>query len=157
MTSEHPTTHRLRQFVLLLAALAALLTPLELIFAKHYGEPLMLIPFVLVALTLLAILAVVLWPNANVFRFFQIVMVLLFVGSALGVFFHLRGNLEVVQEVTPDLQGWNLLWKMLSGAAPALAPGLLAQVGLLGFLYTFKHPALLNLQPSEKPTLTRGL
>jgi uncharacterized membrane protein YqjE len=142
--SENPVTHRLRQFVLGLAALATLVTPLELIFVEHYSEPLMIIPLVLIGLSLLAIIAIVFWPNAKVFKVFRGVMLLLIVGSAVGVFFHLRGNVEVVQEVDSELQGLSRIWGIVTGGAPALAPGLLAQVGLLGFLYTYKHPVLMN-------------
>jgi predicted RND superfamily exporter protein len=141
---DHPITHRLRQGLLALAALATLVTPLELIFIEHYSEPLMLIPLVLTGLSLLAIIAIVLWPNPQVFKLFRVVMLLLILGSAVGVFFHLRGNTEVVQEVDSELQGLSRLWAIITGGAPALAPGLLAQVGLLGLLYTYKHPKLQN-------------
>ena len=125
-----------------LAGLAALVTVLELVFAQHYQEPVMFIPFGLVALTLLALTTVALRPTTRFLRLFQGVMALLFVGSVLGVFFHLQGNLEVVQEVNPDLSGFALVWKVLTGAAPAFAPALLAFVGLLGLLFTYRHPGL---------------
>jgi len=118
------------------------MTPVELIFAKHYTQSAMLIPFVLVTLALATILAVALKPTPLVLRLFQAVMALLFVGSAIGVYFHLRGNLIVARDIDPTLGGFNLIWGMLTGASPALAPGLLAQVGLLGLAYTYRHPNL---------------
>jgi hypothetical protein len=62
--------------------------------------------------------------------------------GALGVFLHLRGNVEFALERDPSLSGVRLLWKALRGASPALAPGALAQLGLLGLLYGYKHPAV---------------
>jgi hypothetical protein len=138
--SESTLLSRLRQGVLALAFLATLMVPLELLLIEHYEEPFMLIPFVLSGLALLAMSMVLIWPNKNVLRFFQVVMVLLIIGSLLGVFFHLSGNLEVVEEVHSDLRGLPMIWEVLSSAAPALAPGLLAQVGLMGLLYSYKHP-----------------
>jgi hypothetical protein len=62
--------------------------------------------------------------------------------GAWGVYLHLLGNVEFALERDPSLSGANLMWKALRGATPALAPGALAQLGLLGLLYAYKHPAL---------------
>ena len=43
-----------------------------------------------------------------------------------------------------------LVWKALRGATPALAPGALAQLGLLGLLYTYRHPALTHTRETEE-------
>jgi MFS superfamily sulfate permease-like transporter len=141
---ESLITHRLRQCVLAITTLALLVTPFELILVEHYNEPTMFIPFVLAGLALLAIVCAFVWPNKRTFRFLRVAMILLVVGSAVGVFFHLRGNLEISREVDSELRGWGLIWDVLAGSAPALAPGLLAQAGLLGLLYTYKHPVLVN-------------
>jgi len=61
--------------------------------------------------------------------------------GALGIYFHLRGNVEFALERDPSLTGAGLIWKALRGATPALAPGALAQLGLLGLLFSYKHPA----------------
>ncbi len=140
--TEPHTAFVLRHVALALALLAALLTPVELVFAKHYAQPTMLIPFALVLLSVVGILGVLLNPSRQTLRLFRWVMGLLFIGSAIGVFFHLRGNLAVARDIDPTLSGLKLLWEVLTGAAPALAPGLLAQVGLLGLAYTYQHPGL---------------
>jgi hypothetical protein len=61
-----------------------------------------------------------------------------------GLYLHYRGNVEFALERDPSLSGARLLWKALRGATPALAPGALSQLGLLGLLYTYGHPALGN-------------
>lgn len=138
--AEPPIAARLRLLLWGIAFLATVFTPLELVFAKHTQEFAQLIPFGMAGLALAGLLAVRRWPEPRVLRAFQGVMGLLFLVSALGVWFHLRGNLEVVREVAPSLAGWPMLWKVMSGAAPALAPGLLAFVGMLGLAFTKGHP-----------------
>jgi hypothetical protein len=70
------------------------------------------------------------------------VMLLFLVIGALGVYLHYRGNVEFATERDPSLTGLRLLWKALRGATPSLAPGALAQIGLLGLVFTYRHPAL---------------
>jgi hypothetical protein len=42
----------------------------------------------------------------------------------------------------PSLTGFELFREAISGATPTLAPGAMLHLGLLGLLYTFRHPAL---------------
>jgi hypothetical protein len=61
----------------------------------------------------------------------------------LGVYFHYLGNLEFQMEMDASQKGWELLKKVLEAKTPpALAPGTLSQFGLLGLLYTYRHPSL---------------
>ena len=138
--TESSLVSRFRQWLLLLSTMATLMVPLELLFVEHYEEWQMYIPFVLSGLTLVGIVLVAFWPNKKTLLLFRMVMALLLIGSLLGVYFHLSGNLELTEEINSELQGWSRIWDILSGAAPALAPGLLAQVALMGFLFTYKHP-----------------
>jgi hypothetical protein len=64
------------------------------------------------------------------------------VAGAVGVYLHLDGNYEWALERNSSMRGGELAWEILSGATPALAPGALAQLGLLGLAFTFRHPAL---------------
>jgi hypothetical protein len=76
-------------------------------------------------------------------------MLAFLVVGALGVYLHVSGNVEFALERDPSLTGTGLLWKALRGATPALAPGALAQIGLLGLLYTYRHPALARANAHE--------
>jgi hypothetical protein len=76
-------------------------------------------------------------------------MVTFLLVGLLGVILHLKGNIEFATERDPSLSGIKLMWKALRGATPALAPGALAQLGLLGLLYTYKHPALAGGNENE--------
>ncbi len=58
-----------------------------------------------------------------------------------GLFLHIKANVEFELELHPDATGWPLLWETLTGAIPALAPGTMFQLGLLGMLVYWRHPA----------------
>jgi hypothetical protein len=69
-------------------------------------------------------------------------MWLCILSGALGVYFHVRGNLEFELEMTPAAAGW-LLWReVMTGATPALAPGAMVQLGLVGLAWAYRHPLL---------------
>jgi hypothetical protein len=65
------------------------------------------------------------------------------VGAGLdGVVIHARANAEFQRELDPSLSGWPLWRKTLQAKAPpALAPGVLAQLGLLGLVYVARPSA----------------
>ena len=56
---------------------------------------------------------------------------------------HLRASIEFQREIQPSLSTMALAMKAVRAKAPpALAPGALVQLGLLGLIYTFRHPSL---------------
>ena len=69
-------------------------------------------------------------------------MVLFLVSAAAGIILHTKGNREFALETKPGLAGGAMLAEMLTGAFPALAPGTMALLGLIGLLLTWRHPAL---------------
>jgi len=52
-----------------------------------------------------------------------------------------RSNVEFELEMRPSMAGMELVMESLSGAMPAMAPGAMAQLGFLGLLVCFRHPA----------------
>ena len=89
----------------------------------------------------LAILVVRLFRNdARVLRIFQICMLLFVAAGILGVWLHYQSNVEFELEMNPAAAGWELIRESLSGAMPALAPGTMVYLGLIGLLYTWRHP-----------------
>jgi hypothetical protein len=40
------------------------------------------------------------------------------------------------------MKGLELFWEAMKGATPSLAPGVMAQLGLLGLACTYRHPLL---------------
>lgn len=119
----------------------------ELILMKHYDSAWQWTPLVLLGLVLIA--SAVIWrrPSSATLRFFVTTMVLCVVSGVVGVYLHYRGNVEFALEREP-LQGLALFWKSIRGATPALAPGAMAQLGLLGLVYSYRHPASRRDLPS---------
>ena len=74
-------------------------------------------------------------------RTFQATMLLCVVAGPVGMWQHYTGNVEFELEMTPAMSGLELFGEAMTGAMPALAPGAMVQLGLLGLLYAFRHPA----------------
>lgn len=138
-TLTHATV---RQLLLALVVIGIVGLEVELALLRHAESFSQWIPHVTLFIGLLTTAAVYFQPGQRTLRVFQTMMIIFTAVGALGVYFHLNGNVEFAQERDPSLSGVRLLWKALRGASPALAPGALAQLGLLGLLYGHKHPAL---------------
>jgi hypothetical protein len=121
----------------------------ELLLMGHYEEFDQVIPLALAAAGIVA-LAVVMWrASPATMRMFQIVMLLFVISGLVGAWLHFRVNMEFQLEMDSGLKGWDLFKKaILAKTPPALAPGAMIQLGLIGLAYTFKHPAL---TPRETP------
>ena len=132
----------LRQLLLAVTLLGIVGLQVELALLRHAESLTQWIPHVALMIGLFTALAVYAWPGPATLRAFQVVMLIFLIAGALGVYLHLKGNVEFALERNPSLGGTALIWKALRGATPALAPGALAQLGLLGLLYTYRNPAL---------------
>ena len=132
----------LRQLLLIIVLLGIVGLQIELALLRHAESITQWIPHVALTIGLLSALAVYVRAGAATLRTFQVVMLIFLAVGALGVYLHFQGNVEFALERNPSLSGTALIWKALRGATPALAPGALAQLGLLGLLYTYRHPAL---------------
>lgn len=114
----------------------------ELFLLEHTESLTQWIPMASLGLGLLSGAAVALRPTRRSLRIFQAVMAVFVAAGLLGLVLHLRGNLEFALERDASLRGAALAWEALRGATPALAPGALFQLGLLGLAYTLRHPVL---------------
>jgi hypothetical protein len=147
------TITALRRLLLALVVIGAAGLVVELILMKHYDSawqwtPLVLLGFVLIASALI-------WrrPGSATLRLFVAVMLLCVVSGVVGVYLHYQGNVEFALEREP-LRGIALFWKALRGATPALAPGAMAQLGLLGLVYSYRHPASRRDLPGRSSSTT---
>ncbi len=115
----------------------------ELLLLGHDEDLNQFIPLVLAGVTVLLAIIVATRPTVMTIRLFQFTMLLLIVSGALGVYFHFVATSEFQLEMDASLSGWALFSKaILAKAPPALAPGAMTQLGLIGLAYTFRHPAL---------------
>lgn len=112
----------------------------ELLLLDHAESFNQWIPHLVLLVGLLAIAMVFFKPTPFSVRIFRGVMILYMAMGILGLYLHYRGNVEFARERWPTVGGVALMWKALRGATPALAPGALAQLGLLGLLYAYRNP-----------------
>jgi hypothetical protein len=144
---------RLRRFLLALVLFGAVGLVVELLLLGHYDSPWKLAPLIILLPTLVASVAVWVQPSPATIRFFRATMVLCVVTGLLGLILHYKGNLEFALERDPSLAGFTLLLKGLRGATPSLAPGALAQLGLLGLVFAYRHPALDRAHTTDQETI----
>jgi hypothetical protein len=77
-------------------------------------------------------------------------MVAFIAAGLAGVYLHYQGSVEFKLESNPSLAGWQLFWQAIrSKTPPALAPGVMIQLGLIGLAYTYRHPALFTATEVE--------
>ena len=132
----------LRQLVLALVFIGIVGLEIELALLRHAESFSQWIPHVALIVGLVSTVAVYFRPSGSTLRVFQAIMLAFVIVGVLGLYFHFRGNVEFALERDPSLSGMRLLWKALRGATPALAPGALAQLGLLGLVYAYGHPGI---------------
>ena len=133
----------LRRFLLILLVLGLAGVGAELVALAHYEDSWQLAPLVLIVLAVFVIGWHVLDGSAATVHGLRIVMVMFIAAGIVGIVLHYRGNLEFQLELDPSQSHWTLFGKVIRAhAPPALAPGAMAQLGLLGLVYTFRHPAI---------------
>jgi hypothetical protein len=138
-----PTTAVLRGMLLLVLVLGLVGLGTELLLLKHDESAAQLIAPGLVGLALLVIFWHLLQRGPASVRALQFTMALFLGAGALGIGFHYAANVEFQREMDPAIGGMTLFRKaMAAKTPPALAPGSMTQLGLLGLTYTFRHPAL---------------
>jgi hypothetical protein len=142
----------LRRILLALVVFGAAGLLVELGLLEPFDSVLQWIPLALLVVVLGAAAAAGMRGGRGAVRFFQAVMAVCVVTGAIGVFLHYKGNVEFELERDGSLRGLQLFWEAIRGATPALAPGALSQLGLIGLAYTFRHPALRTsiTSPSEE-------
>jgi len=131
----------LRRWLLVLLAVGLLGTAVDLVLLDHYEDAWQMPPLVLT----IASLAVVVWVGIGggqaAITTLRIAMVLCVASGLAGIALHYNGNREFQHEIDPSLAGWALFVKVVTAKAPpALAPAVMAQLGFLGLLYTYRHP-----------------
>ncbi len=136
------TADLLRIFALAIFVFQSLGVAAELWLIGHTEDRWQWLPLVLLGLGLL-VLGVRGFARGGVpVRIFQCLMVAFLIGGGIGLYQHYQGNAEFELEMYPSRAGLELFWESIRGATPALAPGTMVGLGLLGLASTFRHPAL---------------
>jgi hypothetical protein len=132
----------IRRAILAVLALGTVGMAAELLLIGHFEDATQAIPLTVSAAALVVITWSAIRPGRLSIRALQFVM-LTFIGAGItGITLHFGANAEFQREIDPEIGGLALFWKVVEATAPpALAPGVLVQLGLLGLVYTYKHPA----------------
>ena len=154
---DTPVTAQYRRFLFATALVIYLGAAAELGLVGHIEGWTQIIPFVLIALGLVAVLwaylgraqtagAQTAGAGRRALQAVRVTSALAVVGSVLGVGLHVKGNLEFEREIRPDAPLLGALWEAAQGASPLLAPGALALAGVLAAAATWRHPALVRAE-----------
>ena len=135
--NEHERLTRLANLLYGLAAVMFGGTIAELLAARHFKEPMQLIPFVLCGLGLIAVLLAWKQPGRRAVQGLRALMAISAAGSLLGIWKHIEGNVGFIQEMHPNTSGWPLILGALTGRAPLLASGALAAAAAVAIVATF--------------------
>lgn len=135
------TLRRIRLFVLLLVLIGSLGFLADLFLLEHTESISQLVPFGVLAVGLVSGVAVGVRPTRATVRLFQATMAAYIVSGVAGLYLHYAGNMQFEREMDAFAAGLALVWESLRGATPALAPVALVQLGLLGLIHAYRHPA----------------
>ena len=135
-----PTALRTLLLITLLVSIAG--TLLELLLLEHFEDAWQWAPIALLGASLLTLAWHALERGPTSLNVLRGLMVLCIASGFVGLLLHYKGNVEFELEMYPDLSGWKLFKDSMMGATPALAPGAMLQIGLVGLAWTFRHPAL---------------
>ncbi len=117
-------------------------TVLELLLLDHTEDWWQLAPVILLGASLIVLIwhAVERGPAST--KTLQATMLLFVLSGLAGLYLHYHGNAAFELEMYPSLRGVALFWEAMKGATPALAPGTMIELGLIGLAYSYRHPSL---------------
>ncbi len=135
----------LRTFLLALFLFGALGAGAELLLLGHTEDAWQWAPLALILCSLIVLLGYAVLRRRVLLAGFQIIMLLFVVSGIVGSVLHYQAKVEFKLEMQPELSGWQLFLEVMQGATvpPVLAPGMMAQLGLLGLAYCYRHPVLI--------------
>jgi len=141
----------LRRGLLGLAALTVAGLCVELAVEHHWTQPMQLVAWAALAVTLLAVVLVLGTPSPGRVRLARILAIIVMLSALLGIWEHIESNYESGEldqvygdrwDTLPQSTRWWLAVSKTVGPSPPVAPGALAQAGLCVLLATLRHPSL---------------
>ena len=142
----------LRRGLLLVLLIGLAGMEVELLLLKHTDGVWQLVPIVLIAMALVVLAFYAIAKSAGSIRALRLVMALFVASGAVGAIQHFRGNVGYEHDSNPSLSGFELYKSAMMGSTPALAPGAMIQLGLIGLLFTYRHPSLGRSKANEDPS-----
>lgn len=133
---------RLRSALARILAFGIVGVAAELALLGHYESWRQWIPLAVLAIGLLSTAGASWRGSAPALRLHRAAMGAFVACGLLGLWFHYQGNVEFEVEMVPSIGGWELFAEAMAGATPALAPGTMILLGLIGLAMTYRHPTL---------------
>ena len=125
-----------RRMLAALFLFGSLGTAAELLLMEHTEGVWQNVPLALIAIGCVGFAALAIRPGTLQLRLFQLILGLFVVSGLAGVLLHYQGNTEFERELNPEAAGVELFWESMKGATPALAPGTMILLGVLGLSYS---------------------
>ena len=135
----------MRRMLLLILLLGLVGIGAELLLLEHTEGVWQRVPVGLILMSLIVLAWHAGGGSAMSLRVFRGTMILFLLSGLTGLVLHYRGNMEFELEMYPTRTGWELFRESMMGATPALSPGTMLLLGLLGLTYTYRHPVLTGL------------
>jgi hypothetical protein len=126
-----------RRGLVLILVLAMVGIFAELLLVEHFEDAWQFVPLVLLVLGLAGVAWHARAPSRASLRTLRSLMTAFMIAGLIGFYLHFRGNVEFELEENPNATRWVLFKEAMMGATPALAPGVMIQIGLIGLLYAF--------------------
>lgn len=145
----------LRHLVLIVLTFGIVGVGFELVLLDHMEDNWQWAPIVLLAAGLPVSIWLIFSPGIAIIRTYRVLMGLFILSGFVGQWLHYQGNVEFELEMYPSRGGLELVWEALGGAYPALAPGTMTLLGLLGLVACFRHPAL-NFESRKLKTMEKS-
>ena len=143
----------MRRLLLVILTLGMLGTAADLLLLDHFEDVWQLPPLLVIACALLVVVWLVISGRPVAVIALRVSMVAFIVVGCSGMLLHYNGNSEFQREIDPALAGWDLVVKVMTAKAPpALAPASMIQLGLLGLLYTYRHPVVGDRVGTQRST-----
>jgi hypothetical protein len=153
--SEPVVQRAMRRLLLMLVTVGMVGTAADLVLLEHYEDAWQLPPLALIGFALIVVAWLLVSNRPFVVIVLRTLMIGLIAAGCFGIVLHFRGNREFQREIDPTIEGWALIQAVMTAKAPpALAPATMIQLGLLGLLYTYRHPLLAWRGPDEPQNRT---
>ncbi len=139
----------LRTLILLVLAFGIVGVLAELVLIEHTEGRKQWVPLVTLVAGLIAVTLRLLRHSRLTERLMQGVMSVFVLTGVLGVYFHIEGNRAFELEIFPTMSGSELFWESMKGATPALAPGTMVLLGLIGLVACTGNAAATSISNRE--------
>lgn len=153
-TDPPPTAATLRRLMLVLVLVGQVGLLVELVLLEHVESAWQWLPVALLLAALPVTVAALGRPSRAALAVLRGLAGAMVLAAGIGIYLHYAGNTEFELERDGAAAGWTLFSRAMTGATPALAPGALAQLGLITLLALYRHPLL--ARAAQQPQSVQG-